>query len=132
MSRRFRAPDSSQQEQEGQAKAAPKDRHRARASGKPSNEVRPVAGKEEADGARPQGALQVQGGSSASQSSVKPSEAACSKQVCSAAMACVWRTRAGSLPRTLGQANRISGVNPADISILMVHLEARRANKKKA
>lgn len=28
-------------------------------------------------------------------------------------------------PRTLGQANRISGVNPADISILMVHLEAR-------
>ena len=36
------------------------------------------------------------------------------------------------MPRTLGQANRISGVNPADISILMVHLEARRANKKKA
>lgn len=35
------------------------------------------------------------------------------------------------LPRTLGQANRISGVNPVDISILMVHLEARRANKKK-
>lgn len=28
-------------------------------------------------------------------------------------------------PRTLGQASRISGVNPADISILMVHLEAR-------
>jgi tRNA uridine 5-carboxymethylaminomethyl modification enzyme len=28
-------------------------------------------------------------------------------------------------PRTLGQANRISGVNPADISILMVHLESR-------
>ncbi|MGJ8652786.1 MAG: tRNA uridine-5-carboxymethylaminomethyl(34) synthesis enzyme MnmG [Opitutaceae bacterium] len=26
-------------------------------------------------------------------------------------------------PRTLGQANRISGVNPADISILMVYLE---------
>ena len=35
------------------------------------------------------------------------------------------------MPRTLGQANRISGVNPADISILMVNLEARRANKKK-
>lgn len=28
-------------------------------------------------------------------------------------------------PRNLGQASRISGVNPADISILMVHLEAR-------
>jgi tRNA uridine 5-carboxymethylaminomethyl modification enzyme len=28
-------------------------------------------------------------------------------------------------PRTLGQASRISGVNPADISILMVHLESR-------
>ena len=28
-------------------------------------------------------------------------------------------------PRTLGQASRISGVNPADISILMVHLDAR-------
>jgi len=28
-------------------------------------------------------------------------------------------------PRTLGQASRISGVNPADISILMVHLETR-------
>ena len=28
-------------------------------------------------------------------------------------------------PQTLGQASRISGVNPADISILMVHLEAR-------
>ncbi len=27
-------------------------------------------------------------------------------------------------PRTLGQAGRISGVNPADISILMVHLQA--------
>ncbi|WP_269524025.1 tRNA uridine-5-carboxymethylaminomethyl modification enzyme MnmG/GidA [Coraliomargarita parva] len=29
-------------------------------------------------------------------------------------------------PRTLGQASRISGVNPADISILMVYLEAKR------
>jgi tRNA uridine 5-carboxymethylaminomethyl modification enzyme len=34
------------------------------------------------------------------------------------------------MPRTLGQANRISGVNPADISILMVHLEARLSKKK--
>ncbi|MGB0257176.1 MAG: tRNA uridine-5-carboxymethylaminomethyl modification enzyme MnmG/GidA, partial [Coraliomargarita sp.] len=30
-------------------------------------------------------------------------------------------------PRTLGQASRISGVNPADISILMVYLEAKLA-----
>ncbi|TAG29425.1 MAG: tRNA uridine-5-carboxymethylaminomethyl(34) synthesis enzyme MnmG [Verrucomicrobia bacterium] len=29
-------------------------------------------------------------------------------------------------PVNLGQAGRISGVNPADISVLMVHLEARR------
>ena len=35
------------------------------------------------------------------------------------------------MPRTLGQANRISGVNPADISILMVHLEANHSAKKK-
>ena len=35
-------------------------------------------------------------------------------------------------PRTLGQANRISGVNPADISILMVHLESRLSKKKKS
>ena len=28
-------------------------------------------------------------------------------------------------PRTLGQASRISGVNPADISILLVYLESR-------
>ena len=38
------------------------------------------------------------------------------------------------LPQTLGQASRISGVNPADISIIMVHLEAmhsRARDKKK-
>ncbi len=38
------------------------------------------------------------------------------------------------LPHTLGQASRISGVNPADISIIMVHLEAmhsRARDKKK-
>jgi tRNA uridine 5-carboxymethylaminomethyl modification enzyme len=29
-------------------------------------------------------------------------------------------------PYTLGQASRISGVNPADISILMVLIEAQR------
>ncbi len=29
-------------------------------------------------------------------------------------------------PFTLGQAGRISGVSPADVSILMVHIEARR------
>ena len=34
-------------------------------------------------------------------------------------------------PRTLGQAGRISGVNPADISILMVWLESRRATAAK-
>jgi tRNA uridine 5-carboxymethylaminomethyl modification enzyme len=33
---------------------------------------------------------------------------------------------AASKPMTLGQASRISGVNPADISILLVVLEARR------
>jgi tRNA uridine 5-carboxymethylaminomethyl modification enzyme len=30
-------------------------------------------------------------------------------------------------PETLGQASRIAGVNPADISVLMVHLKAREA-----
>jgi tRNA uridine 5-carboxymethylaminomethyl modification enzyme len=35
------------------------------------------------------------------------------------------------MPRTLGQASRISGVNPADISILMVHLEAIHSAKRK-
>lgn len=31
-------------------------------------------------------------------------------------------------PYTLGQAGRISGVNPADISVLMVHIAAKRRN----
>jgi tRNA uridine 5-carboxymethylaminomethyl modification enzyme len=31
-------------------------------------------------------------------------------------------------PRTLGQASRISGVNPADISVLLVFLESRRVS----
>lgn len=33
-------------------------------------------------------------------------------------------------PETLGQASRISGVNPADISILMVYLEGRQKGRK--
>lgn len=33
-------------------------------------------------------------------------------------------------PETLGQASRISGVNPADISILMVYLEGRQKDRK--
>jgi tRNA uridine 5-carboxymethylaminomethyl modification enzyme len=32
-------------------------------------------------------------------------------------------------PYTLGQASRISGVNPADISILMIFIEARRRSE---
>lgn len=35
-------------------------------------------------------------------------------------------------PLTLGQAGRISGVNPADVSILLVHVEARRRARKSA
>jgi tRNA uridine 5-carboxymethylaminomethyl modification enzyme len=34
---------------------------------------------------------------------------------------------AASRPETLGQASRIAGVNPADISVLMVHLKAKEA-----
>ena len=30
-------------------------------------------------------------------------------------------------PETIGQASRISGVNPADISILMVYLEGKKS-----
>lgn len=33
------------------------------------------------------------------------------------------------MPQTMGQASRISGVNPADIAVLAVHLEAMRKNK---
>ncbi|MFS5170283.1 tRNA uridine-5-carboxymethylaminomethyl(34) synthesis enzyme MnmG [Streptococcus agalactiae] len=33
-------------------------------------------------------------------------------------------------PETLGQASRISGINPADISILMVYLEGRQKGRK--
>ena len=33
-------------------------------------------------------------------------------------------------PYTLGQASRISGVNPADISILMVLIEAGRGENR--
>ena len=35
-------------------------------------------------------------------------------------------------PETIGQASRISGVNPADISILMVYLEGKQKASKKA
>jgi NAD/FAD-utilizing enzyme apparently involved in cell division len=32
-------------------------------------------------------------------------------------------------PMTLGQASRISGVNPSDISILMIYIQASRGGK---
>ncbi len=35
-------------------------------------------------------------------------------------------------PETIGQASRISGVNPADISILMVYLEGKQKSRKKS
>ena len=34
-------------------------------------------------------------------------------------------------PQNLGQASRISGVNPADISILMIYLESNRGGKNR-
>ena len=34
-------------------------------------------------------------------------------------------------PETIGQASRISGVNPADISILMVYLEGKNRSISK-
>ncbi|MDU4838558.1 MAG: hypothetical protein E6X66_07140, partial [Streptococcus salivarius] len=34
-------------------------------------------------------------------------------------------------PETIGQASRISGVNPADISILMVYLEGNNKARRK-
>ena len=33
-------------------------------------------------------------------------------------------------PRTIAQASRISGVNPADISVLMVYLEQGKMKRK--
>jgi tRNA uridine 5-carboxymethylaminomethyl modification enzyme len=35
-------------------------------------------------------------------------------------------------PSTVGQATRLSGVNPADISVLLVHLERERPNREAA
>ena len=34
-------------------------------------------------------------------------------------------------PMSLGQASRISGVSPADISVLLVYLEAKKREEKK-
>ncbi len=33
-------------------------------------------------------------------------------------------------PETLGQASRISGVNPADISVLMIYLESKKRGEE--
>jgi tRNA uridine 5-carboxymethylaminomethyl modification enzyme len=35
-------------------------------------------------------------------------------------------------PATLGQANRISGINPTDISVIMIHLEKLRRRRKRS
>jgi tRNA uridine 5-carboxymethylaminomethyl modification enzyme len=33
-------------------------------------------------------------------------------------------------PATVGQASRIAGVNPADVSILLIYLERQNASKR--
>ena len=34
-------------------------------------------------------------------------------------------------PATVGQASRIAGINPADVSILLIHMERHRANGRR-